>query len=243
MEEIVLTKKTALYSGKRQSKSEIVYNYLMNGIMAGIWSPGDRINDKDLSELLGVNRLAVREALSRLIENDVVEQLHWKGYHVRSISNEDIMHIVDVRMALESLAIQQLLNKPEDHKAIYFAKMQESITRQDLFIEQNDDHASYLEVDFHFHELLFESSGNPLIGKIIGNIRILTNLLRSVSMGKNQEEFKRAAHKSTEDHQELLDAMKENNFPKAQNLLSVHLGKTFVENITKNLHDAKETAQ
>ncbi len=225
--------------GKKQSKSELVYNYLLDGIMYGKWAPGDRINDKEISEHLGVNRLAVREALSRLVENDVVEQLHWKGFHVRSISDQDVLSIADIRISLESLAIQRLLQKSEEHKRKYFDLMQESIREQEKYIE-NDDHASYLEVDFHFHELLFEASENPLIGKIIANIRIMTNLLRNVSMGKDQEDFKKAAVKSTEDHQDLLDSFIENDYGKALELMQIHLGKTFVENITKNLSNAKE---
>jgi DNA-binding GntR family transcriptional regulator len=225
--------------GKKQSKSELVYNYLLDGIMSGVWDPGERINDKEIAETLGINRLAVREALSRLIENDVVEQLHWKGYHVRSITQNDVMHIVDIRISLESLAIKQLLQKTEEHKLQYFSKMQETIEKQELFIN-NDDHASYLEVDFHFHELLYEASENPLIGKIIGNFRIMTNLLRNVSMGKKPEDFREAAYISTKDHQEMLDAMMENNYSKTKKLLTTHLGKTFVGNITKNLKIVKE---
>lgn len=225
--------------GKKQSKSELVYNYLLDGIMSGVWDLGERINDKKVAEMLGINRLAVREALSRLIENDVVEQLHWKGYHVRSITQKDVMHIVDIRISLESLAMRQLLQKPEEHKLQYFSKMQETIKKQELYIN-NDDHVSYLEVDFHFHELLYEASENPLIGKIIGNFRIMTNLLRNVSMGKKPEDFREAAYISTKDHQELLDAMMENDYMRAKKLLIIHLGKTFVENITKNLPTLKE---
>jgi DNA-binding GntR family transcriptional regulator len=224
------------FIGKKQSKSEYVYNFLVDGIMSGNWDFGDRINDKLVSEQLGVNRLAVREALSRLIENDVVEQQHWKGYFVKAYKEQDIKSFLDIRIALESLAMSTFLSKPDEYKIPYFEKFQENIENQKKSIESSKaDHSFYLDIDYLFHEILYEASGNPLISKVVGNLRIITNLLKSVAMGRENGDFFESVEGAIHDHEQMLEAFKNNDLIKALEALNYHLAVKFYENIIKNL--------
>jgi DNA-binding GntR family transcriptional regulator len=222
------------YDSKKLSRAEEVYNYLIEGIINGVWLAGDRINDKDLSEHLGVNRLSVREALSRLIQDDVVKQEQWKGYYLRTITPEDVKHLVDVRITLEQLAIKLLLEKEAVENTFYFTEMEAVI---DKAVETMDkgDHSLYMKIDFRFHELIYEASGNPIIGKIIGYTRILTGIMRNISMGKGADQFEKAALKSMRDHREILQAFRKGDLQEAQTLMMEHLGKTFVANIVEQL--------
>jgi DNA-binding GntR family transcriptional regulator len=222
------------YDSRKLSRAEEVYNYLIEGIINGVWAAGDRINDKDLSEHLGVNRLSVREALSRLIQDDVVKQEQWKGYYLRTITPEDVKHLVDVRITLEQLAIKLLLERKAVENTPYFNEMEALIDKAAETLS-GGDHSAYMKIDFRFHELIYEASGNPIIGKIIGYIRISTGIMRNISMGKDADQFEKAALKSMQDHREILRAFRKGNFQKAQSLMMEHLGKTFVANIVEQL--------
>jgi DNA-binding GntR family transcriptional regulator len=222
------------YDSRKLSRAEEVYNYLIEGIINGVWTAGDRINDKDLSEHLGVNRLSVREALSRLIQDDVVKQEQWKGYYLRTITPEDVKHLADVRITLEHLAMKLLMEKPDAENTLYFNEM-EAVINKAAETLAGGDHAGYMKVDFRFHELIYEASGNPIIGKIIGYIRTLTGMMRNISMGKDADQFEKAALKSMRDHRKILQAFRKSNLQKAQALMVEHLGKTFVANIVEQL--------
>jgi DNA-binding GntR family transcriptional regulator len=222
------------YDNRKLSRAEEVYNYLIEGIINGVWVAGDRINDKELSEHLGVNRLSVREALSRLIQDDVVKQEQWKGYYLRSITPEDVKHLVDVRITLEHLAMKLLIERTAGENTPYFDEMETVINKAGEALA-GGDHAFYMKIDFRFHELIYEASGNPIIGKIIGYIRTLTGIMRNISMGKDADQFEKAALKSMQDHREILQAFRMGNLQKAQSLMLEHLGKTFVTNIVEQL--------
>ncbi len=219
---------------KKLSKADIVYEFLLNGIINAKWLPGDRINDKEIAEHLGVNRLAAREALSRLIQNEVVEQEPWKGYHIREITEDDVQSMVEVRIALEELAMTLLLKKEPALQQKYFYRMRQIINESSYHLERND-HAKYMEIDFRFHELLYEASGNLMIAKIIATTRIATSIMRNLSMGKDIDEFIGAARASIQDHEQLLQALEAGNLTKACAILQEHLGKTFVGNILKHM--------
>ena len=227
------------YKNDRVSKAETVYNYLKDGIIAGIWNPGDRINDKQISEHLGVNRLSVREALSRLIQDNIVIQIPWKGYSIRKVTAEEVVAFVEVRNALEQLALRDIFTKhSREDLAGILKRMEEAISKAKEFLASGA-HAPYMEVDFSFHELLYEASGNPWIPKMIGDTRVFTNILRNISMGEGDNQFHKAAIQSIEDHRQIFKAIRDWNPDKAYALMEQHLMYRFADNIVKNYKQAE----
>ncbi len=166
------------YKTQKLSRGEFVYAYLKDNIIAGVWLPGDRINDKKISEHLGVNRLSVREGLSKLVQDDIVEQIQWKGYYIRKLSTEEVRSFIEVRIALEQLAIRNIL-KNKCNK--YFDKLETAINESEKLLKEGN-HVEYMKIDFSFHEILYKASGNTWIQKIISNSRILLNILRIKNM-------------------------------------------------------------
>ncbi|MCF7944651.1 MAG: GntR family transcriptional regulator [Spirochaetia bacterium] len=213
------------------SKADVVYDFLLDGIIKGVWLSGDRVNDKEIAEHLGVNRLAVREALSRLAQNDIIEQVQWKGYYIRNITEEDVQSLVQVRIALENLAMYLFLTKDDDVQQKYLKLIQKTIDDSIQFLKEGN-HAKYMEIDFRFHELIYEASGNNMIAKVIGNTRLITSIMRNLSMGK---EFEQAAMTSIQEHQNVFDALKAKDLEGAKKALYHHLANTFVTNIFKNI--------
>ena len=58
-----------------------------------------------------MRRISVREALFRLVETGVIRKEYWKGYFIREITDEMILEIVEVRIALESCAIRNFVKE------------------------------------------------------------------------------------------------------------------------------------
>lgn len=227
---------------KKLSKADIVYDFLLNGIIEGAWLPGDRINDKEIAEHMGVNRLAVREALSRLIQSDVIQQEQWKGYHLREITEDDVLSLVQVRISLEELAMRLFLNKSQTLQQNALEQMRLTIN-ESLDYLTKEDHTKYMKSDFRFHELLYTASGNRMIGRIIANTRITTSIMRNLSMGKATDEFTEAALISIREHTRILQALETGDLQGAHAALNDHLGNTFVQNILNHIHpklDIKE---
>lgn len=217
------------------SKADVVYDFLLDGVIRGVWLPGDRINDKEIAEHLGVNRLAAREALSRLIQNEVVEQEQWKGYHIRRVTKQDVLSMVQVRISLEELAMRLFLTKSDEIQTATLKEMYRTIITSKEYLAEGD-HVKFMEIDFTFHELLYEASGNHMIAKVIGHTRLTTSIMRNISMGKEPEKFRQAAIISSDEHLRIYEALVEKDIEAANAALNSHLGVTFVTNILKNLN-------
>lgn len=75
-------------------------------ILAADLVPGQRLNTTALTKRFGVSLAAVREALSRLVSDGVVEALDQRGFRVRPVSPRDLEDLTQTRIAIEGLALR-----------------------------------------------------------------------------------------------------------------------------------------
>ena len=75
-------------------------------ILSGELAPGDRIVEQRLADELGVSRPPLREALTALRQEGLVELLPRRGAVVRALTLHDVFEIVTMRTALEQLVVQ-----------------------------------------------------------------------------------------------------------------------------------------
>ncbi len=212
-----------LVSLSRVSKASAIYDIIKEGIISGLWLPGDRINDKELAEKLGASRISVREALAKLVESQLVERVQWKGFFLRKLTLKEVKSIVEIRLALEQLAIKRVMRKKD---ARLYDQLEKSIDAAEAAIKSGN-HSEYMATDFRFHDLIHEASGNTWIKSIIGNLRTTINILRNMSM---MVDFEEAAYESTADHRRILSAMRTGNVKEALTSLRGHM-KTHYLNI------------
>ena len=65
----------------KNQASEIAYDYIVDQIRSGIWKPGDKIaTEVQLVESIGVSRVAVREAIERLVTMSVLNKVRGDVY-------------------------------------------------------------------------------------------------------------------------------------------------------------------
>lgn len=83
---------------------EVVYESLKRTIISGKIPVGERIIEKEYAERLNISRTPVREALSRLELEELVEYMPRVGVVVKRISVEDVIEIYKIRHYLEVLA-------------------------------------------------------------------------------------------------------------------------------------------
>lgn len=91
-------------TGGASRASERAQVALRDAILRGELAAGARLGEVELAERLGVSRTPVREALSRLAAEGLVEVHPHRGARVVSFSAQDLDGIFDVRLALEARA-------------------------------------------------------------------------------------------------------------------------------------------
>lgn len=92
-----------------QSSTQRAYLTLRNDIIFGRMAPGERLKIDTLKETLDTGASPVREALSLLTSDQLVDRIDQRGFRVAATSREQFQEILDLRCRLEALAVRDSL--------------------------------------------------------------------------------------------------------------------------------------
>ena len=94
-----------------QSATQRVYLRLRDAVLNGSLKPGDRLKVDALKATLDAGATPVREALSLLVSDQLVERIDQRGFRVASASLEQFQEVLKLRCQLEILALRDSLIK------------------------------------------------------------------------------------------------------------------------------------
>lgn len=194
----------------------MIHELVRERIARGVWQPGDKIDDRLLCEELGVSRLSVREALSRLVATGTIVLESWKGYRLRELDREDIDSILDVRLSLEELGIRGAVTHRSEQM---FSELEQAIALSSRYRE-NSEIVAFRRADTHFHEIIYRASGNRWIENVLGNLRPLIDAIWFISQA---DSFASVTHESVAEHQEILAALGSGEEEKALDAMRRHM--------------------
>jgi len=129
---------------------EWAYNNLKSDVLAGRFTPGERLTEEHLANGLGVSRTPVREALHKLASEGLIQPLESRGFCVAQDSREDIEDLFDIRAALEGYAIRivcEYITEPDVKKLNGFIEKAEDALRRKKLDE-------IFEYNTQFHDTL-----------------------------------------------------------------------------------------
>ena len=146
-----------------------VYRQLKQSITNFEFRPGARLVEDDLSELYGVSRTPVREALRQLEREGLVVASFGRGRFVREIALRDYEDVSHVRLALEALAVAQATERASNDAI--------DELRATWDIEGSPADGSYVHADERFHNGIATLSDNGFLidelARIGDRIRII----------------------------------------------------------------------
>ncbi len=183
-------------------------------IVEGTLAPGTRLNERELSEQLGVSRTPLREAFRVLASEGLLDQLPNRGVQVAALSREDVRQAFEVMAALEGLAGELAAARvgPADLDALEAlqAELEDAHRRRDL--------PTYYRVNRAIHDRLQAVAGNGLLGRTCETINARLHALRFRS-NLNDAKWARAVA----EHRAMLDALAARDGSGLRDLLSGHL--------------------
>lgn len=179
------------------------------------FQPGVRLpSETEMASRFGVSRTVIREAVSRLKSEGLVESRQGSGVFVRE-KNMDLpfridpsaiesvksfLHVVELRVALEG-EIAFLAAKRRTQKQM--AAIEEALENIEIQVRQGSDGA---EEDIAFHRTIAEATGNP---HFLSLIEFLFNFLRSSTQTTRRYEATDAAlgQQVRNEHQRIVEAI------------------------------------
>jgi DNA-binding GntR family transcriptional regulator len=128
-------------------------------IVDGEIGPGERLNEVQLAEKLGVSRTPLREALNRLVAEGAVDARPRLGYFVKPLSSEEFDQIYDLRPILDPAALR-IAGLPDERR---LARL-EALNAK-LAAERKPERAIALDDAWHL-ELLAHCRNRALVAMI-----------------------------------------------------------------------------
>jgi DNA-binding GntR family transcriptional regulator len=180
----------------------------------GVFLPDDRLVEAEIARDLGISRVPVREALRLLESQGIVVSTPYKGMRLMQVSNAGVAALMRVRLALETLAVQESLRSPGG--AERFAALRQAAARYVLAVEAGDP-ALTVASDEEFHGELCRASGNATL------LALWQSLSRQLAViwGLAQQEGIAAA--PADEHQAILAALEQGDEAAATAALSDHV--------------------
>jgi DNA-binding GntR family transcriptional regulator len=132
-------------------------------VFTGKITAGDRINEKLLSEALGISRGPVREALQALRQEGLVEIIPNRGAFLRKLTLKEVLDLYDVLAGLSYSAGRLLPSRISEEQ------LAEASTLHDQMVDavSKDQPLAFFEHNLRFHVLLFKATKNRSLWELM----------------------------------------------------------------------------
>jgi DNA-binding GntR family transcriptional regulator len=177
---------------------EHALDWLRRLIVAGELSPGQRVNQEDLAERIGLSVAPVREALRVLEQEGQVTYLPRRGYFVTELRIEDLREIYELRRILEERAVRAALPALDDEA---LARIRQAAAECVNAVDSGDV-ASELAANRRFHFGILEPGSQPHTLRVIRQLWDSTDAYRALYYNSPDERLA-----AIDAHDRILDAI------------------------------------
>ena len=157
-----------------------------------------RLDERDLAKQLGVSRTPVREALVRLQQDGFVEIHPRKGVFVRRKSRDEVLDMIVVWAALESMAARLVTERASDQELASLRKLALAKAAD----ESPAEISAYSEANLKFHQRILTLSQCKLIKETADGLFLHMRAIRRRAMAEDN----RSSHSSGE-HKSIVEAL------------------------------------
>jgi DNA-binding GntR family transcriptional regulator len=149
------------------TRTDTITDDLRHDILSGVFPPGDRLVELQLTERYHCGRATVRAALVELTTEGLVEREANRGATVRRISVDEAIQITEARAALESLIAAHAARHASEIERAELA----GIVAEMSDAVRTENTAAYAELNRQFHRRLREISGHSVAADLVANLR------------------------------------------------------------------------
>lgn len=202
---------------KHLSLKEKAYGIIKTKLLNMEFAPGTRIREDVLAAEIAISRTPVREAINKLIAEGFVDYVPRRGLFTISIKQAEIIELLDIREALEALAIDRCIEKitPERLKSL------ESILEKIGAEMKAGDYLACNELDGRFHLEIARISGNK---RLLGFCRDIEDYMKIARAVEKQTQTKEKNERALREHRLILKCIKQKDADGAKKAMHANIG-------------------
>lgn len=200
--------------------TERVYQVIKDRILSVRLVPGSQLLVGEMARRLGVSRTPVKEALSRLSAEGLIEDVPRKGYFVAKLEGQAIADLLDARLVLELAAVERGLASvtPAQVDEVWrlVREMEQLVDSQ----AHKVDYVAFMQKDSAFHLLIVGNINNQ---RIVDIYRTLHLHLYAVRMRLAAEAGYRRTLETLQEHRAIAEALEARDLPVLKVALAEHM--------------------
>lgn len=203
--------------GKTQTAINRLYLQLRQGIIKGEFVPGERLKIEKLKSLFDTGASPIREALSLLTSDNLVERMDQRGFRVSPISENNFNEILMLRCNLDDIALRNSIKHGGEDWEEELVLLHHRLSRADI----NDfDHWESLHKKFHM--CLFQACTSPILMSYCN--QLYDQNIRYRFLAEKSSTYK--SRQVKDEHSQILEATINRDANLASELLIAHYKNT-----------------
>lgn len=222
-----------LVPGRRQRLSDQLYGQILDQIVSGRLTDGDRLPpEKEICAMFGVSRPVVRDALSRLRADGLLQARQGSGTYVlrrpadRLSSFADsadlavFLRCLEARMPLEAAATRLAA---ERRSAQHLARIRNAHDQLKRDVETGHIRPAS---DMAFHAAIAEATGNEFFAEMLQNIHDAVAGFMNVSLNLTRTGSRQRVYQVLKEHTDILEAIRSREPDMAETAMKFHIGQS-----------------
>ena len=195
--------------------SEQIYKILKDDIINSKINFGEVLVNKNLQERFEVSSTPIRDAILRLKEDGIIEEVTRSGAKLIDFDPNFACEVNQLIMTITLGVIEYSLENPENRKKIIdslkkYVELEEANVATDL----------YYDYDYHFHKTFFDYSNNKLLKDLFKKYNLINEILvKAYHKGAISLKNRKAC---LEEHERIIKSIEENNIALTLDLIKKH---------------------
>lgn len=205
----------------RISAKDRALSQIQRWIIDGTLQPGEKLNDAELAEALGVSRTPVREALQLLEVQGLVQMQPGRDTRVTTIEKEDILKMYSTLSALHALAAELAapLILPEQIETL------KQLNAEFAQAIETGQPYQAMELDEQFHGIIIDAADNPYISSFSASLQIHIRRYKYVFLKRPFP----SANASVREHEALVAALEKGGGKSAAEIMKQNIWRPMTE--------------
>jgi DNA-binding GntR family transcriptional regulator len=222
---------TKLQKLPRQRASDSVYEALRHAILSSTFQPGQRLHVHDLAAQLGVSLTPVKDALTRLEAEALIEVRPRSGTFVTAVSPDDIRETFEIRCALECLAGEKAAEHAGPEDVARLRGIADSIARP-------SDDGTHGASNVEFHKSIIDLAGSQRLKDLYEALDAHIQIAR-IHLG--HRDWTTRLEREHAEHLAIVDAIAARDRQAVTEALRAHILRA-ADSLVRDLRDARDQA-
>src|SRR5271167_1347805 len=176
-----------------------------------------RLDERRLSEGLGVSRTPIREAMTLLEQEGFVRTRPRRGIFVVRKTKREIVEMITVMAALESMAARLAAERASNAEIAHLRRLMAEFRAGPNGADPGERLAEYSDANIAFHQAIIRMSGSALLAEMTENLFIHMRAIRKITIHQDNR-----AARSVVDHMRIIEALERRDPELAERLAREH---------------------